>query len=529
MNTLAHRNSPALIYGSALAVALAVIFVLFFDTLKSIVGIWNSSETFAHGYVILPISLWLVWQRRSTLASTPVTPYWPALLLLLGTGLAWLLADLGGVQVVQQYAVVAMIPITVLALLGKEIALALAFPLLFLLLAVPFGEIFIDPLIGWTADFTVTALRATGIPVLREGTNFIIPTGSWSVVTACSGVRYLIASFTLGCLYAHLTYRSRLRQFLFIVLAIVVPIIANWIRAYMIVMIGHLSGNELATGVDHLIYGWLFFGLVMLLMFWLGSLWREAPAETAAAAMTDRAAIHPNSVSSGRHAAVTAATIVLCLALWPGYSRYLATAGQSDKPVAIGAFRTTWQTGSAFTTWQPAFTQARAGFRQVYEHDAHPVGIDLLYYRNQDRRSMLITSANRMVAEEDPVWRVIGSERRQEQIAGTQLAVREARIEGPGPRIVVWSWYRVADRFVISDYVGKLLQARSKLLMQGDDGAAIMVFAPYQENPEQARTALRAFLNDNLASVDAALASNKSAGSSPVATARQEVANEQIR
>ena len=55
------------------------------------------------------------------------------------------------------------------------------------------------------------------------------------------------------------------------------PIVANWLRAYMIVMIGHLSNNKLAVGVDHIIYGWVFFGLVMLLLFWVGSFWQESP------------------------------------------------------------------------------------------------------------------------------------------------------------------------------------------------------------------------------------------------------------
>ncbi len=106
-----------------------------------------------------------------------------------------------------QYAFVAMFPIVALAMLGPRLAGALAFPLLFLLLAVPFGEVFIAPLINLTADFTVWAVQATGIPVLRNGTRFDLPTGRWSVVEACSGVRYLISSVTLGCLYAYLTYR----------------------------------------------------------------------------------------------------------------------------------------------------------------------------------------------------------------------------------------------------------------------------------------------------------------------------------
>ena len=58
-----------------------------------------------------------------------------------------------------------------------------------------------------------------------------------------------------------------------------VPIVANWLRAYMIVMIGHLSDNKFAVGVDHLIYGWLFFGVVILLMYGVGSLWREHAVE----------------------------------------------------------------------------------------------------------------------------------------------------------------------------------------------------------------------------------------------------------
>ena len=103
------------------------------------------------------------------------------------------------------------------------------------------------------------------------------------MVEACSGLRYLIASLTLGFLYAYLTYRSLARRAIFVAVSVIVPIVANWLRAYMIVMIGHLSGMQYAVGVDHLIYGWLFFGVVMLILFWIGSIWREdlAPAQPA--------------------------------------------------------------------------------------------------------------------------------------------------------------------------------------------------------------------------------------------------------
>jgi exosortase A len=192
--------------------ALLAPFALYLGTVRSIVDIWNSSDTFAHGYVILPISLWLIWRRRENFKTFPPTPFWPALLLLAGAGAAWLAAQLGQVQVVQQYAFVSMLPVMALALFGWRLAGSLAFPLLFVLFAVPFGEIFVAPLIEFTADCTVWLVQLTGIPVLRSGTRFELPTGSWSVVEACSGVRYLISSVTLGCLYAYLTYRSTARH-----------------------------------------------------------------------------------------------------------------------------------------------------------------------------------------------------------------------------------------------------------------------------------------------------------------------------
>ncbi|RZA31341.1 MAG: exosortase A, partial [Lysobacteraceae bacterium] len=291
----------------ALAVALLAPILLFYGTALSMVNTWNSSETFAHGYVILPISLGLIWRQRAWFAQLPARPWWPGLVLMAGAGAAWLAGRMGDVGVVMQYAFVAMMPLAALTLLGPRLASKFTFPLLFLLFAVPFGEVFVGPLINYTADFTVWAVQATGIPVLRNGTRFELPTGSWSVVEACSGIRYLISSITLGCLYAYLTYRSPLRRTVFIGMAIVVPIIANWLRAYGIVMIGHTSGMELATGVDHLVYGWLFFGVIMFIMFWIGSYWREDEQPSASTAPV------PASAGAGRAGVVTmaVATVVL--------------------------------------------------------------------------------------------------------------------------------------------------------------------------------------------------------------------------
>jgi exosortase A len=497
----APRLAPAVLV--LMALAMLAPFALYFGTVRSIVSIWNSSETFAHGYVILPISLWLVWRRRANFSLYPPQPYAPALALLALLGAGWLASQLGEVQVVSQYTFVAMFPVAALALLGPRLAGSLAFPLLFLLFAVPFGEVFVAPLIQFTADFTVAAVRATGIPVLRSGTRFELPTGNWSVVEACSGVRYLISSITLGCLYAYLTYRSMARRFLFIGLSIVVPVIANGLRAYMIVMIGHLSGMELATGVDHLIYGWLFFGLVMFIMFWIGSYWREdtdAPAAAPAAAARVAAA-----VPASRLVRMAGSVIALC-AVWPAFAMYGEYANHNPAKVALAQVAVQWPEAPAFADWTPDYMDADAALRRNYARGGVPVGMTVLYYRNQDRSKSLISSINRLAGYKD-AWHETASARRTEDIGGGTLTVRETVLRRDGRALLVWDWMRVDDRDTTSAAVGKLLQARSKLLLRGDDGAAVILSAPFDEHPDAARASLHSFLLDNYKNINDTLLS----------------------
>jgi exosortase A len=491
------------------AIAFLAPFALYFGTAKSIVDIWNSSETFAHGYVILPMSLWLIWRRRANFINLPPQPWWPALVLLAITGFGWLLARMGEVQVVQQYAFAAMLPVIALAVFGRRLAGSLAFPLLFVLAAVPFGEIFIGPLISFTADFTVWALQATGIPVLRNGTHFEIPTGSWSVVEACSGVRYLISSITIGLLYAYLTYRSTSRRLLFVAFSIVVPIIANGARAYMIVMLGHLSGMTLAVGVDHLIYGWLFFGLVMFAMFWIGSYWREDTDPEPVAAQA--AAAHAVQARSGAAAlAPMVAAVVALAALWPAFAAYNGRATYNPKPVQLAPIGVTWEAAPAFSAWTPDYMAADAGFNGVYRAAAapQPVALTVLYYRNQEKGKALISSVNRIAGEKNPV-RQTGSSLRTEQIAGRPFELRETRLAGAAGPMIVWHFNWVDERMTANDYLGKLWQAQAKLRFHADDGAAVLLSAPYTDNPEEARKSIRAFLDANLGAVETALAATR--------------------
>ena len=255
----------------ALGLAVAFIGLCYAGTMRSMVDTWSRSDTFAHGFVVFPLSLWLVWRLRGTLRTLEPAPSWIALPLLAGAGFAWLVGQFAVVNALSQAAFVAMLVLTVPAILGVRVARAMMFPLGFLFFAVPIGDFLLPTLMDRTADFTVPPCGPPACRFTARDCSSSLPTGRWSIVEACSGVRYLIASLMVGTLFAYLNYRANWRRWVFVGVSIVVPIVANWLRAYFIVLLGHLSNNTLAAGVDHVVYGWVFFGVVMLLMFWIGS------------------------------------------------------------------------------------------------------------------------------------------------------------------------------------------------------------------------------------------------------------------
>lgn len=495
-----------------LVLALASVFALYWTTAASMAAIWGRSETFTHGYVIVPIALLLVWRKRHEVAA--LAPRWDylGLVLLAGAGFAWLVATAGHVQVMQQYAMTAMFPAAVVAVAGRRVAGRLAFPLAFLLFAVPAGEGLLPRLMEFTADFTVAALRLTGIPVYREGNFFAIPSGRWSVVEACGGLRYLIASVTVGAVYAYLNYRRFWKRALFVALSIVVPILANGLRAYIIVMLGHLSGMKLAVGVDHFIYGWVFFGVVIALLFWLGSFWRDPPAAPRAVAFPGLQGAQP---SRGGFAAA-ALSVVAVSAAWPLYAASL-DARPAHTPVAglaspLGAAG--WKAeAQPLTDWRPHYLGAASSAFQVYRKDARTVALYIAQYRHQRQGAELVSSLNAVAGAPQAAWVSTGQASRVEHVGGEALLLRETRLRSPGQAMLAWDWYRVSGRDLSDPYLAKALLARDKLLGRSDEGAALVLATPYAERAEDAQATLRQFMQDMRGSIDAALA-GRAAGQS---------------
>ncbi|HET9645644.1 MAG TPA: exosortase A [Burkholderiaceae bacterium] len=497
----------------ALVLLLSVLLWIYRATALGMVEIWARSDTFMHAFLVVPISAWLIWRERTHIAAqVPEPAPWMLLPAAAVAGL-WLLGSLAASNAVTQLAFVASLVLGVGALCGARATRAMLFPLLFLFFAVPLGEFMLPVLMQRTADFTVFALQLSGVPVYREGLSLTIPTGHWSIVEECSGVRYLIASFMVGTLFAYLNFNSLRKRLLFSVVSIVVPVVANWVRAYLIVLAGHLSGNKIATGVDHLIYGGVFFGFVMLLLYIIGSRWADPLPAPSASALASVA--RSDGPAPARIWLVTAGLIAVAVA--PQLVLRSVEAGESAASVRMTPPALAGWSGSEApeTDWQPRFQNPSAVLRHTYERHGQGIGVHIAYYRQQGPGHKLVSSDNVLVHSEDKTWRKLDSGQETVRIAGRDIQVRTQRVRSAVRNddytLRLWQWYWVDGHLTDSDAWAKLWGIWQRVLGRGDDGAVIVLYTPETTSKEVATSSLHAFVEANGASITALLAEARNA------------------
>ena len=490
--SLKTRESTATVWvGPLIAFAVAgfVTLFLFRGTVASIAAIWGRSSTYSYGFVIIPICAFLVWLRKAELRNLhPTTSLFGLALFLLSASI-WVVGNIADVQLVQHIALVGMVDALVWAFLGTAAVRILRFALFFLFLAVPVGDSLVPLLQQWTAAFTLTALRLSGIPAFQDGLALSTPSGNWKVAEACSGIRYLIACVVIGTLVAGVAYRSWKRRIAVLLLSVLFPVIANAIRAYGIVALAYVSGNSIAVGVDHVIYGFVFFSLLTAILLMVALKWYEPMS---APPVSPKAPIEP-SVAPAKLVANLLGVIVVAAS-----ATALAGFLWSRTPAAPPAAR--WLTPPAGWAaandldqeWapEPAFIRSRTV--ETFVSGSQEVSVFFGSYSGNRREVELINSLN--VVGQSGVWTLLGSRTREATIGGESLVVMEHTIARGPQRRLVWFWYSIGDELTSDPYRLRGMQAKERLLGHPQSPALYAVSAPFQSDPSEAGNSLSSFL-----------------------------------
>jgi exosortase A len=285
-----------------LLLGLAMWSVLFTPEMLAAVHVWSTSTAYNHCFLVAPIALWLIWERRAGLAGLTPRANIVALCLAAGFALVWLLAERLGLMEGRQLAAMGLLQSLLLGVLGWRVYRVLMAGLLYLIFLVPFGGFLVPALQSFTAQFTAHGLDILGIPNYVTGETIQITAGTFYIAQACAGLRFLIAAIAFSVLYALVIFRSPYRRVMFVLLSLVVPVIANGFRALGIVWLGSALGSAKAAATDHVLYGYIFFSIVLGLLILLGLPFRQDHITANAAAIANPVPAKPISKSLSLYA-----------------------------------------------------------------------------------------------------------------------------------------------------------------------------------------------------------------------------------
>jgi len=238
---------------------------------------WWNIDTYNHLLLVPLITAWLVALKEEELARLAPQPFLPGLLGVVAGLALWRTGEALAVNLVAQAGAVAALQSAAVTVLGLRASIVLALPITFAAFLVPFGDEIIPPLQAITAEIAIALTHASGVPARIEGIHIDTPAGLFVVAEACSGVKFLIAMVTLGVLVSATRFARWRTRAAFMAACVIVPILANGVRAWATIYVAQYVGAEKATGFDHIVYGWVFFAIVIAVL--LGAAWRFVERE----------------------------------------------------------------------------------------------------------------------------------------------------------------------------------------------------------------------------------------------------------
>jgi exosortase A len=453
---------------AALGLVWAAMLSLLHRDAAHLVSIWWTSSTFNHCLLIPPIIVWLVAQRLPELRRLDPA-LWTGGLGLVGLGaLAWLAGEAGGIAFARHAGLVLMLQGGAVACLGRTVARGLAFPIFYALFLIPAGEELVPALQTLTARIAMALLGFTGVPAHLEGIFITTPAGYFEVAEACAGARFLFAMLAFGALVANVCFRAWPRRIAFLGASVLVPVLANGVRAWGTIYIAQLAGIEFAVGFDHVFYGWVFFGIVIALM--LAAAWPFFDRPVDALWLEERLVRNAAGAAPGTGAmsAVAVAAIALCAlpVVW------MAATAPAPPRLAPAVFALPsvpgWHPVPAGRDWRPFFAGAdRFAAARYRDRRGREVDLVIAVFDDQSQGRELVGFGQGV----DPRWSWSGP-------AAAPPGGRADRIASRHMAREVVSFYRVGEVLTGSGTRVKLETVRIRLLGGPRRAVAVQVSAP---------------------------------------------------
>lgn len=468
---------------------LLITVILYRQTVLYLGDIWSdiSIGEYAHGFLVLAISIYLINYNRTRLAKITPCPTYMALPLVFFSVSLWLVAVLVDVEMLQAIALLFVVISVLWAVTGHQVMKLLAFPLLFIGFAIPIWFPLSPILQDVTADIVFWVTRMVGVPAFRQENLIIVPGGTFSVEEACSGLRYLLAALTLGSLYAYLNYISLTARVAVVMVVAGAALLANILRVFTVVYLGYITEMQHPWVADHLMLGWYIFGGLIALLLFIDVRFYKPETERVVEADAELADSGARCGSSRLQSSVIGIVCVLFLLAGPAVVYQQKNQQQfTMSEIYLDVPTSEWSPqASSSNDWVPQYKGA-FGSKMNYQVRGHDVSVFVAYYSAQKQGEEVINDLNRISNKK--IW-------------PTQLSrpgIRRTPVHGVLEQVIknsennkrmVWYWYNIGGQTTINKYEAKLLQLRS--LLTGKTQAFMVAVSIELNDADAARKALQ--------------------------------------
>lgn len=238
--------------------------IAFWPTFVGLSVEWTQwDESLSHAY---PLLLWflVLLYRLGPIGCEPQSRVVDVLLALglMLASIVWFLFSSIQIKILEQLM---LMPILLLALafaFGINVLWQLRFLLLMPIFAIPIWDYLNSGLVQLASSVVGEMVRLIRIPALIDGSSIFIPSGHIMIADGCSGLRYLIISLALGYTISYLNGYREKGLVISLVIAGALGLLANWIRIFILILVGYYSEMQSSLMEDHETFGWIVFALV---------------------------------------------------------------------------------------------------------------------------------------------------------------------------------------------------------------------------------------------------------------------------
>lgn len=251
-----------------LSIGLLVSFIVaYFPVWKGLLAAWIGTEEYSHGFLIIPLSVYIVWTKKDDLSEISVMPSGWGLMIVILSLLIYLFAHLAEIVTLASLSMVMFLVGVCIYIFGFAVFRKMMFPFFLLLFMIPVpAQIYAAltiPLQLLVSKVSVILAQVMDIPVYREGNVINLPERTLQVVQACSGLRSMISLLTLSAVIGYFTLKSNFLRSILFLSGIPAAIIVNMVRVFIVIVAFYFFNYDLTTGSVHTVFGIVIFFLAL--------------------------------------------------------------------------------------------------------------------------------------------------------------------------------------------------------------------------------------------------------------------------